>query len=775
MAYIELKDTSAVWGAITGAVTDQTDLIDWINLNVVAAPFLGTIVPTTTPTGTGSAYWIATQNGTYTNFGGLVVNANSFAVISRNASGVFSISQTALDLTSYAKAEDLNNYKTKFINTISSFGTRINSSIKLSGAFQSTTEQDVLKYNVVSGQKFTIIGKQSTSISIALWGFYAADTYGALIEVGTQVNTNSIYDVYAELTAPVGATILYVTKNKSQAITLYDSNNVKVDIEDLQTDLTNLDSEVLKKADQESLDNLEYKIDKVLEIEENSVIDFDQNKQITLTTAVFLADLKAGIKYTIFSSSSDNLSEGLEFYKELPSLTSLKFYPNTTDFLSGVSFVFTPEIDLKLYIRTRKTGVNVQININHLEFESPFSVLKNFPKSEKVYQLLNFTPTVTTNAYETEFSRYSGQTLDFNLRANYTGQFTFYATINNVLTNVYSVSGIDWSIAGGVDFTVTIPENTTTVFFRYHQNTQEVYNITLTKNIVDDIFLPELNQWKNKTVSFYGDSNVASGAQGGVYDFPVTYTNHFAPIVARVLEFDKTYRHGIGGQKYTWGNGGGSVSFNAITTGVNNSRIDGTTYDEYSGTPPSGTVALRGSFSSWLRIISTYPAAIKDSIDSVIIMGGTNDTASGTGLDALNWIPLDTTDPEWASSSFYATYGGDFNLNSIEGAIASTIMKFQAWMPNTRIILATPPSGRGTSGQLEIGNLITVEYTKSQLVRKVAGLMSIPLVDVYAQTGINGFNRTIALEDGLHYYEKGSKYLALPFVGGLKSISPQIF
>lgn len=74
---------------------------------IKSAPFLGSIVPTSTPTGTGIAYWLATQAGTYTNFGGVVVNANSFAVISRSATGAFSISQTALDLTTYAKKIDL--------------------------------------------------------------------------------------------------------------------------------------------------------------------------------------------------------------------------------------------------------------------------------------------------------------------------------------------------------------------------------------------------------------------------------------------------------------------------------------------------------------------------------------------------------------------------------------------------------------------------------------------------------------------------------------------
>jgi hypothetical protein len=68
------------------------------------------IVPTSpAPSGTGIASFTATQAGTYTNYGGVVVNANSFAIISRSAAGVFSISQTALDLTSYAKSVDVNN------------------------------------------------------------------------------------------------------------------------------------------------------------------------------------------------------------------------------------------------------------------------------------------------------------------------------------------------------------------------------------------------------------------------------------------------------------------------------------------------------------------------------------------------------------------------------------------------------------------------------------------------------------------------------------------
>lgn len=64
------------------------------------------ITPADAPTGTGIASWVAVTPGTYTNFGGVVVTANSLAVISRSAAGTFSISQTALNLTNYLQKTD---------------------------------------------------------------------------------------------------------------------------------------------------------------------------------------------------------------------------------------------------------------------------------------------------------------------------------------------------------------------------------------------------------------------------------------------------------------------------------------------------------------------------------------------------------------------------------------------------------------------------------------------------------------------------------------------
>jgi hypothetical protein len=57
--------------------------------------FGGAIVPTDTPPPTGDYFWVASKNGTYTNFGGVVIPVNSIGVISR-VGGVYKSSITNL-------------------------------------------------------------------------------------------------------------------------------------------------------------------------------------------------------------------------------------------------------------------------------------------------------------------------------------------------------------------------------------------------------------------------------------------------------------------------------------------------------------------------------------------------------------------------------------------------------------------------------------------------------------------------------------------------------
>ena len=65
-------------------INDMRDAINQMAV-IQQSTFMGTAEPADTPTGTGNRYWTAVSPGTYTNFGGVVVSANSLAVISVTA------------------------------------------------------------------------------------------------------------------------------------------------------------------------------------------------------------------------------------------------------------------------------------------------------------------------------------------------------------------------------------------------------------------------------------------------------------------------------------------------------------------------------------------------------------------------------------------------------------------------------------------------------------------------------------------------------------------
>ena len=80
-----------------------------IDNTLVGSTSVGSIVPSSVPPATGAVHAFATQAGTYTNWGGFIVPANTFAFISRSANLVFSISQTTLDVTGKVNVSDVVN------------------------------------------------------------------------------------------------------------------------------------------------------------------------------------------------------------------------------------------------------------------------------------------------------------------------------------------------------------------------------------------------------------------------------------------------------------------------------------------------------------------------------------------------------------------------------------------------------------------------------------------------------------------------------------------
>jgi lysophospholipase L1-like esterase len=667
-------------------VSDPTDgvqgtgkKITKFNMNLDTVPYLGSVSPSSTPTGTGKAYWFALEDGTYTNFGGVVVLPNSIAIISRDSANVYSISQNEISLTGYVKFTDV-------VNTL----------VSTSGTLP-------LSANQGRALKQLIDDKPNTPVVDGL----------------TSTLTTSALS----------------------------ANQGRV-----------LNADILGGFD-------------AVDITKTVVTDFNTNIAVNQTTIFDVTNLVSGKTYIVTAQTADTLPSGLVFYDNNTQV--IQTFLSNADFLSGVSFIYTPTLYVGLRARTFVTGKNIVFTVTHNEFVSPINALYSSVSNTKVIDYLNFTPSVTTVYLYSEFSKYAGKLLSGNITAQYTGTFTIYGTVNGVFTTIYNVASTNF--ASGFNFSFTVPLLTTEISFRFWQNTSLINNVTLFNPEITPNYLPfGGNQWDNKSIALYGDS-ITAISNGNFYK-PIqtlTGTTNWGNIIGKLLNLSAIFGRGVGGQRYAFGTAGGSVAF-INADGTLHSRSDAFNYDNYAGnvTVPAGTIPTRGAYSSWIRIKTMFPASIKNTIDAVIVMGGTNDVVDTT---AVSWVAGSTVDAEWASSTEYATYGGDYNLNTLEGGMASTLLKFQAWMPNARFIFATPLGGRSTTGALNLANPVTEEYTKSITIRRLANIFSIPLIDINAEAGVNGVNTNIYLADGIHPYNRdGNKALAMGFLGGLRKIFPRL-
>jgi hypothetical protein len=158
-------------GGYVGTAEDLRLLI----INATTGVTGTSVTPSSTPTGTGVASWVALQAGTYTNFGGVVVNANSIAVISRSATNFFSITQTALNIriatwttTSYASGDQVIHLGKFWKSNAATISTDV------PGTSSKWTE--VLSAYLGKAEIATVGGKNIFSKDLFREGFYRTDT-----------------------------------------------------------------------------------------------------------------------------------------------------------------------------------------------------------------------------------------------------------------------------------------------------------------------------------------------------------------------------------------------------------------------------------------------------------------------------------------------------------------------------------------------------------------------------------------------------------------------
>ena len=347
---------------------------------------------------------------------------------------------------------------------------------------------------------------------------------------------------------------------------------------------------------------------------------------------------------------------------------------------------------------------------------------------------------------------------------------------NNKLSELPSNRGIDGIIPDSYEGELYITDKNGYVVAKFDEDGLNVIKLVAKQISLVENLLP--NHWNNKVIATYGDSITA--CNNGDYIKPINVVNYnWANEVANYFSMLKQYGRGIGSTCFMWRQNGGQVAWVNTNTGEYVGRDDNYNYDNYEGhvTIPIGCTAIRGDGSSWLRITSMFPAAIKDTIDVVLLMFH-NDFHQDMDTDVA-WIPNNTTDTEWAASSYYSTLGGDYNISTVKGGIASTVMKFQAWMPNALLILMTPISGVHATASALDGNFDNTEAAKmrklANAVKDVAFRMSIPCIDNYGNDGINSLNRTQFITDTIHPYSvAGRKMIARNIISAMLSIIPRL-
>ncbi len=145
-----------------------------------------------------------------------------------------------------------------------------------------------------------------------------------------------------------------------------------------------------------------------------------------------------------------------------------------------------------------------------------------------------------------------------------------------------------------------------------------------------------------------------------------------------------------------------------------------------------------------------------------------------------------------ADADVYLLFGGvnDFSRNVPLGQMGSTstrefygaldylVRTITARSPEARLVVMTPcktssKHEKDIPGSFEQNHLGLTQEPYVAAVREVADYYSLPVIDLYAQSGISPFlpqHRELYMPDGLHYSPAGYERLALRIAAGLRAI-----
>ena len=347
--------------------------------------------------------------------------------------------------------------------------------------------------------------------------------------------------------------------------------------------------------------------------------------------------------------------------------------------------------------------------------------------------------------------------------------------------------GTDFS--KGISIALNIKELIAKEFNRIKIRTYEIgvvidYSLSYNKKTLTNV-LSLASQWNGSIVALFGNS-ITAQCNG---DYEYEFNNSWGGIFAQNVKLHKLFARGVGGQTYKWNDGayyckaggtGGYVNRYKVQDGqisTSAGQVSVTTTEEEKQAIEAvlgySIEIHRGCFCSWDRITSMFPPSIKNTIQAVCIMGGTNDFSGVEEIESSGadgsleplWSAENQTDTDWKNAEGYYN-GGDYDVTNTWGGMASCLMKMQVWMPQAKIIVLVPITRKGVNFNVPVNSVGATHQDLCQSVKSVADWCNVETIDMNC-CGINQFNIDAMLSDGVHPSSNGQKrmgqYLAVKF------------
>ncbi len=206
------------------------------------------------------------------------------------------------------------------------------------------------------------------------------------------------------------------------------------------------------------------------------------------------------------------------------------------------------------------------------------------------------------------------------------------------------------------------------------------------------------------------------------------------------------------GDSTTWGDNGTGAGGPSISwTSHLGALLGGATVENY-GVKGSRLAVKADRDDSFVERLD----AIDDSADVYVLFGGVNDFSRNVPLGQM----------------------GSTDTHDFYGALEFLVRGITQRSPEARLVVMTPCKTSGKHekdipGSFEENHLGLTQEPYVDAVREVADRYSLPLVDLYATSGISPYlpeHRERYMPDGLHYSAAGYERLASRIAAGLRAV-----